>query len=75
MQPLQPDPMLAAIVGNKPMVRTELTAKLWSYIVEHKLQDAKSNKLINCDSKLRALTGKDQVGLLELTKFVSEHFG
>jgi len=29
--------------------------------------------LLNCDDKLRALTGKDQVTMFELTKFVSEH--
>ena len=73
MAPLQPDSVLSAITGSEPMVRTELTARLWNYMVEHKLQDTNNRKLINCDDKFRALTGKDQVTMFELTKFVSEH--
>jgi hypothetical protein len=73
MEPLKPDPSLAAIVGSEPLVRTELTMRIWSYIVEHSLQDPKNKKLINCDAKLRSITGKDRVSMLELTKFVSAH--
>jgi len=32
MKPMQPDPALAAVVGNNPMPRTEITKKLWQYI-------------------------------------------
>jgi len=73
MRPMQPSPALAAIVGNDPLARTELTTKLWEYITEHDLQDTRNKRLINCDNKLRAVTGKDQVDMFELTKFVSEH--
>jgi hypothetical protein len=73
MEPLKPDPALAAIVGSEPLVRTELTTRIWNYIVEHSLQDPKNKKLINCDAKLHAVTGKDRVSMLELTKFVSAH--
>jgi chromatin remodeling complex protein RSC6 len=37
------------------------------------LQDKQNRRLINCDEKLQAVTGKAQVDMLELTKFVSEH--
>jgi chromatin remodeling complex protein RSC6 len=33
--PLQPSPALAAIIGSEAQPRTEVTARLWSYIVEH----------------------------------------
>ena len=32
MKPVQPDATLAAVVGDKPLPRTELTKKLWAYI-------------------------------------------
>ncbi|NDB95673.1 MAG: hypothetical protein EBZ78_05895, partial [Verrucomicrobia bacterium] len=32
MKPVQPDAILAAIVGSKPLPRTEMTKKLWAYI-------------------------------------------
>lgn len=32
MKPVQPDDKLAAVVGEKPLPRTELTKKLWAYI-------------------------------------------
>ncbi len=68
---MRPSAALAAIVGNEPLVRTELTTRIWNYIVEHKLQDAQSKKLIHCDNKLRAVTGKDQVEMFELVKAMS----
>lgn len=71
MRPLTPSTALAAIVGSEPLVRTELTAKIWEHITEHNLQDAKNRKLIRCDEKLRAVTGKDAVTMLELVDFVS----
>ena len=32
MKPVTPDDMLAKVVGDKPLPRTELTKKLWAYI-------------------------------------------
>ena len=32
MRPVQPDEKLSAIVGSKPLPRSELTKKLWDYI-------------------------------------------
>jgi chromatin remodeling complex protein RSC6 len=32
MKPVLPDDKLAAIVGSKPLPRSELTKKLWDYI-------------------------------------------
>jgi chromatin remodeling complex protein RSC6 len=39
MKPVTPSETLAAVVGAKPMPRTEVTKKLWAYIKKNGLQD------------------------------------
>jgi|SRR5512134_136016 chromatin remodeling complex protein RSC6 len=73
MKPLMPSGPLAAIVGSVPMPRTEVTSKIWAYIKKNKLQDAVNRRMINADDKLRALFGKTQASMFELTKYVSKH--
>jgi chromatin remodeling complex protein RSC6 len=74
MKPVQPDEVLAAIVGSKPLPRSEMTKKLWEYIKKHKLQDEKKKTLINADEALKAVFGgKKQVSMFEMTKLVSAH--
>jgi chromatin remodeling complex protein RSC6 len=74
MKPVQPDDTLAAVVGNKPMPRTEVTKKLWAYIKKNRLQDEKKKTNINADDKLKAVFGgKKTVTMFEMTKLVSKH--
>lgn len=74
MKPVKPDATLAAIVGDKPMPRTELTKKLWAYIKKHGLQDSKNRRNINADEKLKEVFGgKKQVSMFDMTKLVSKH--
>jgi chromatin remodeling complex protein RSC6 len=73
MKPLMPSGPLAAIVGSVPMPRTEVTSKIWAYIKKNKLQDAVNRRMINADDKLKALFGKTQASMFELTKYVSKH--
>ena len=73
MRPLMPSGPLAAIVGSTPMPRTEVTSKIWAYIKKNKLQDAVNKRMINADDKLKALFGKAQASMFELTKYVSKH--
>ena len=74
MKPVQPDAILAAVVGNTPMPRSEITKKLWDYIKANGLQDAKKKTNINADDKLKAVFGgKKQVSMFEMTKLVSAH--
>jgi upstream activation factor subunit UAF30 len=74
MKPVQPDATLAAVVGEKPMPRTELTKKLWAYIKKKGLQDKKNKRMINADEALQAVFGgKKQVSMFEMTKLVSKH--
>jgi chromatin remodeling complex protein RSC6 len=74
MKPLQPDSELAAIVGSKPLPRTEVTKKVWEYIKKNSLQDKKVKTVINADDKLKPIfKGKKSVTMFELTKLVNEH--
>jgi len=74
MKPVTPDDSLAAVVGAKPLPRTELTKKLWDYIKKNGLQDKKEKTKINADDKLKAVfNGKKSVSMFEMTKLVSGH--
>lgn len=73
MRPLTPSGPLAAIIGTTPMPRTEVTSKVWAYIKKNKLQDSVNRRMINADEKMRALFGKAQASMFELTKYVSKH--
>lgn len=74
MKPVQPDAVLAAIVGETPLARVELTKKLWQYIKTNGLQDKKNRRMINADEKLKALFGgKAQVSMFDMTKAVAKH--
>jgi len=74
MKPLTPSATLAAIVGAKPLPRTEVTKKLWAYIRKNKLQDNEERRMINADTNLKALFGgKGRVNMFEMTKHVAKH--
>ena len=74
MKALQPDPALAAVVGEKPLPRTEVTKKIWAYIKKNGLQDKKNRRNINSDAALKAVFGgKGTVNMFEMTKLVSKH--
>ena len=74
MAPVTPDAALSAVVGSKPIPRTELTKKLWDYIKKNGLQDKKDRKMINADAALKAVFGgKAKVSMFEMTKLVSGH--
>ena len=74
MKPMTPSSTLAAVVGNSPMPRTEVTSKLWGYIKKNNLQDKANRRMINADDKLRdVFGGKKQVSMFEMTKLVAKH--
>ncbi len=74
MKPVQPDEKLAAVVGSKPLPRTEMTKKLWAYIKKHGLQDKKNRRDINADAALKAVfNGRAKVNMFEMTALVSKH--
>ena len=74
MKPMTPSKDLAAVIGDKPMPRTEVTKKLWAYIKRNGLQDSKNKRNINADDKLKPVfSGKKTVSMFEMTKLVSKH--
>ena len=74
MAPVQPDDKLAAVVGNEPLPRTEITKRIWDYIRQNNLQDAKDKRTIKADAKLKPIfDGKDSVSMFEMTKLVNSH--
>lgn len=74
MKPMKPSASLAAVVGDKPMPRSEITKRIWGYIKKGGLQDAKNRRMINADDKLRPVFGgKSQVSMFEMTKLVNKH--
>ena len=74
MKAMTPSGALAAVVGNNPLPRTEVTKKIWDYIKRNKLQDSINRRLINADDKLKQVFGgKRQVSMFEMTKLVSNH--
>jgi upstream activation factor subunit UAF30 len=74
MKAMTPSPELAAVVGSKPLPRTEITKKLWVYIKKNNLQDPKERRMINADDNLKAVfNGKKQVSMFDMTKLVNKH--
>ncbi|MES2784833.1 MAG: SWIB/MDM2 domain-containing protein [Pseudomonadota bacterium] len=73
MKALKPSPQLAAVIGSDAVPRTEVTKRLWAYIKEHNLQNPQNKRNILCDHKLRAIMGKDEVTMFEMTGLVGKH--
>jgi len=74
MKPWNVSEALAAVVGSKPLPRTEITKKLWVYIKKNDLQDKMAKTMINADENLkRVFGGKTKVSMFEMTKLISKH--
>ena len=73
MKAMTPSAALAAIIGSKPVPRTEVTKKIWEYIKANKLQDAAKRTMINGDAKLKEIFKKAQVSMFEMTKLINGH--
>ena len=74
MKPVTPSATLAAVVGDKPIPRTEVTKRLWAYIKKNNLQDPKNKRMIKADAPLKTVFGgKAAVNMFEMTKLVGKH--
>jgi chromatin remodeling complex protein RSC6 len=73
MKALTLSPELAAVLGDKPLPRTEIVKQLWVYIKAHGLQDATNKRNINADAKLKAVFGKPQVTMFEMAGLIGKH--
>ncbi len=73
MKPLAPSAALAAVVGDKPLPRTEIVSKMWTYIKAKGLQDKANKRMVNADDKLKAVFGKAQVSMFEMAGLIGKH--
>lgn len=74
MAPLNVSDSLGAVVGSKPLPRTQIIKKIWDYIKKNGLQDKKNRRMINADEKLKVVFGgKGQISMFELAKVVNKH--
>lgn len=73
MKALTLSPELSAVVGDKPLPRTEIVSKLWVYIKANDLQDKTNKRMINADKKLLAVFGKPQVSMFEMAGLIGKH--
>jgi len=74
MKALTPSAALGAVVGAKPLPRTEAVKKIWVYIKANKLQDKVNRRMINADAKLKVVFGgKAQVSMFDMAKHLSKH--
>lgn len=75
MKAMKPSAELAAVIGSESVPRTEVTKRLWEYIKAHNLQNPANKRNILCDAKLKAVMGKDEVTMFEMTGLVGKHLG
>ncbi len=74
MAPLRPSDDFGAIVGSKPLPRTQAVKKLWAYIKKNKLQDKKNKRQINPDAKLAKVFGTSKsVNMFAMMKYLKKH--
>ena len=73
MKPMTPSKELGAVVGTKPIPRTEVVSKVWEYIKSNKLQNPKNGREILADDKLKKVFGVDKVTMFEMNKHLSKH--
>lgn len=74
MKPLTPSPELGAVIGARPMPRTEVTKRVWDYIKKNNLQDKTNRRMINADESLqKVFKGRKQVNMFEMTKLINMH--
>ncbi len=73
MKKMCPSEKLSAVIGDKPVARSEATKKIWDYIKKHSLQNKKNRRNIDADEKLKPLFGKPQVTMFDLAKILNKN--
>ncbi|WP_310476694.1 SWIB/MDM2 domain-containing protein [Sandarakinorhabdus sp.] len=73
MKPLTPQGPLAAIVGDSPLPRGQVVAKMWDYIRANNLQKPTDKRVILADAKLKLVFGKDECTMFEMNKFIAQY--
>ena len=73
MEDLQPDEVLADIIGDTPRPRTEIMQNFWKYVREQGLQDA-GRREVKIDDKLKPVLGDEKkVSIFLVANLVEQH--
>ena len=72
-KPLKPSEELGAVVGSRPLSRSQVVSKMWEYIRSHNLQNPENRREILADDRLRKVFGKDKVTMFEMNKHLTQH--
>lgn len=72
-RPVQPSAELGAVVGDKPMTRSDVVSKIWEYIKKNDLQNPQDKREILADDKLEKVFGKKKASMFEMNKHISGH--
>ena len=72
-QQVDVSPELAAITGEGPMARGEVTSRIWDHIKKNKLQSEEDGRNIEPDEALAAVVGKAKLTMFEMTAKVNKH--
>ena len=75
MTPVKISADLAAITGQGPMPRSQITSKVWEYIKKHDLQAPADKRTINPDALLGKVIGTTPISMFKMTAAVSKHIG
>ena len=70
---MQPNAALSEIVGNSPLQRSDALRKLKEYVQANNLQDSTTPRNVNCDARLRAIYGVDQITWFALVGQIDRH--
>lgn len=73
LKPLQPSPELGAVVGSKPLPRSEVVSKVWDHIKKNNLQNPENKREILADDKLEKIFGRKKVTMFEMNKYLAQH--
>ena len=73
LKPLQPSPELGAVVGSKPLPRSEVVSKVWDHIKKNNLQNPENKREILADDKLEKVFGRKKVTMFEMNKYLAQH--
>lgn len=65
---------LAQVIGRKYATRTKAVQEVWKYIRLNNLQSPEDRRNINCDRKLKLVTGVDVCTIFTLNRYLSSHF-
>lgn len=66
-------PVLAELVGQDRMARSDIVKKMWEIIRERKLEDPKNKRFTICDEQLYQVFGLKRFQTFSMMKYLKKH--